>query len=111
MTGPKKDNDKDKDNVKKNTLKEHLQRVILVTCGIWHTDYIPDNWEPGLMTIFVTRQLIVTLDSIRNSCDVLMFLGRFRAYLVFDTEQEFYYKWLSVFKYYDFLDQDISENF
>ena len=27
--------------------------------------------KPGLMTIFVTWQLIVTLDSIRNSCDVL----------------------------------------
>ena len=29
-----------------------------------------DNWEPGLMTIFVTWHLIVTLDSIRNSCNV-----------------------------------------
>ena len=28
------------------------------------------NWEPEFMTIFVTWQLIVTLDSIRNSCDV-----------------------------------------
>ena len=27
-----------------------------------------DNWEPEFMTIFVTWQLRVTLDSIRNSC-------------------------------------------
>ena len=32
------------------------------------------NWEPWLMTIFVTRQLIVTLDSIRNSCDVFIIM-------------------------------------
>ena len=38
--------------------------------SICDTDYNTDNWEPGLMTIFVTWQLIVTLDSIRNSCDV-----------------------------------------
>ena len=42
----------------------------LVTCDIWDTDYNTDNWETGFMTIFVTWQLIVTLDSIRNSCDV-----------------------------------------
>ena len=42
-----------------------------MTCDIWDTDYNTDNWEPGFMTIFVTWQLIVTLDSIRNSCDVL----------------------------------------
>ena len=41
-----------------------------VTCDIWDTDYNTDNWEPGLMTIFVTWQLIVTLDSIHNSCKV-----------------------------------------
>ena len=29
-----------------------------------------DNWETEFMTIFVIWQLIVTLDSIRNSCDV-----------------------------------------
>ena len=37
---------------------------------IWYTDCNSDNWEPKLMAIFVTWQLIVTLDSIRNSCDV-----------------------------------------
>ena len=50
---------------------EHLLRAILETCDIWDTEYNSDNWEPEFMTIFVTWQLIVTLDSIRNSCDVL----------------------------------------
>ena len=40
------------------------------TCDIWDTDYNSDNWEPEFMTIFVIWQLIVTLDSIRNFCDV-----------------------------------------
>ena len=40
------------------------------TCDIWDTDNNTDNWEPEIMTIFVIWQLIVTLDSIRNSCDV-----------------------------------------
>ena len=35
-----------------------------------YTDYNTDIWDPGFMTIFVAWQLIVTLDSIRNSCDV-----------------------------------------
>ena len=39
-------------------------------CDIWDTNYNTDNWEPEFMTIFVTWQLIVTLDNIRNSCDV-----------------------------------------
>ena len=39
-------------------------------CDIWDTDYNTDNWEPEFMTFFVTWQLIVTLDSIRNSCNV-----------------------------------------
>ena len=38
--------------------------------GMWDTDNNSDNWEPEFMTIFVTWQLRVTLDSIRNSCDV-----------------------------------------
>ena len=41
------------------------------TCDIWDTDNNSDNWEPEFMKIFVAWQLIVTLDSIRNSCDVL----------------------------------------
>ena len=44
--------------------------TIMGTCDICNTDYNTDNWEPGLMTIFVAWQLIVTLDSIHNSCDV-----------------------------------------
>ena len=47
-----------------------IEKTILKTCDNWDTDYNSDNWEPEFMTIFVTWQLIVTLDSIRNSCDV-----------------------------------------
>ena len=43
---------------------------MLDTCGICDTDYKSDNWEPEFMTVFVTWQSRVTLDSIRNSCDV-----------------------------------------
>ena len=50
--------------------KDKVIRAIQETCDIWDTDYNSDNWEPESMTIFVTWQLIVTLDSIRNSCDV-----------------------------------------
>ena len=46
-------------------------------CDIWDTDYNTDNWEPEFMTIFVNRQLIVTLDSIRNSCDVFCMIRLF----------------------------------
>ena len=53
------------------SIREHPKGAIIGTCDIWDTDYNTDNWEPGFMTIFVTWQLIVTLDSIRNSCDVL----------------------------------------
>ena len=42
------------------------------TFDIWDILYNSDNWEPEFMTIFVVWQLIVTLDSIRNSCDVLV---------------------------------------
>ena len=49
-----------------------IEKTILETCDIWDTDYNSENWEPEFMTIFLTWQLIVTLDvdSIRNSCDV-----------------------------------------
>ena len=49
-----------------------IEKTILETCDIWNTDYNSENWEPEFMTIFLTWQLIVTLDvdSIRNSCDV-----------------------------------------
>ena len=46
-------------------------KTILQTCDNWDTDYNSYNWEPEFMTIFVTWQSRVTLDSIRNSCDVL----------------------------------------
>ena len=41
---------------------------------IWDTDYNSNNWEPEFMTIFGTWQSILTLDSICNSCDVLLSL-------------------------------------
>ena len=47
-----------------------MTKTILETCDIWDTDYNSDNWEPEFMTIFVTWQLRVTLDSICNSCNV-----------------------------------------
>ena len=50
-----------------------MTKTIQVTCDIWHTDYNSDNWETEFMTNFVFWQLRVTLDSIRNSCDVLPF--------------------------------------
>ena len=49
--------------------------TILQTCDNWDTDYNSYNWEPKFMTIFVTWQLRVTLDSIRNSCDVYIWRG------------------------------------
>ena len=49
-----------------------IEKTILEPCDICNTDYNSDNWEPAFMTIFVIWQLIVTLDSIRNSCDVYM---------------------------------------
>ena len=73
MTWPKnyKDKDKYKDNDKDKDILRTPPWAILETCDIWDTDYNSDNWEPEFMTIFVIWQLIVTLDSIRNSCDVL----------------------------------------
>ena len=57
------------------SIREHPKGAIIGTCDIWDTDHNTDNWEPGFMTIFVTWQSIVTLDSIRNSCDVLPIFG------------------------------------
>ena len=42
----------------------------ILTRDICDNDYNSDNWEPDFVTIFVTWQLRVILDSIRNSCDV-----------------------------------------
>ena len=50
--------------------RQRQWEIHLETCDLWDTVYISDNWEPGFMTIFVTWQLRVTRDSIRNSCDV-----------------------------------------
>ena len=58
-----------------------IEKTILETCDIWDTDYNSDNWEPEFMTIFVIWQLIVTLDCIRNSCDVWRVC--FKTYLIY----------------------------
>ena len=59
-----KDKYKDKDSDKDKWL----------TCDIWDTQLWQnyDSWEPEFMTIFVTWQSRVTLDSIRNSRDVFL---------------------------------------
>ena len=57
-----KDDDKDKDNDKDKDKDKDRE---------WQRQN-SENWEPEIMTIFVTWQLIVTLDSIRNSCDVYL---------------------------------------
>ena len=53
-----------------------LTKQNLRCCDIWDTDYNTDNWGTEFMTIFVIWQLIVKLDSIRNSCDVFNLIGR-----------------------------------
>ena len=67
LNWPKKDNDKYKDKDSGNDK--------LLTCDIWDTDHNYDNWEPKFIIIFVTWQLRVTLDSVRNSCDVYYYYG------------------------------------
>ena len=52
-----------------------MTKTIPETCDIWDTDYNAENWEPEFMTLFVTWQLRVTLDSICNSCDVFLSCG------------------------------------
>ena len=47
-----------------------IEKIVLESCDIWDTDYNSENWKPEFMTIIFTWQLIVRLDSIRNSCDV-----------------------------------------
>ena len=49
-----------------------MTKTIPETCDTWDTNYNSDNWEPEFMTTFVAWQLRVTLDSIRNSCDVYL---------------------------------------
>ena len=47
-----------------------MTKAIPLTCDIWDTDFYSDNWEPEFLTVFISWQLRMTLDSIRNSCDV-----------------------------------------
>ena len=53
-------------------LGEHTWGAIKEICDIWDTDYNSDNWELEFLTIFVTWHLRLTVDSIRNSCHVLL---------------------------------------
>ena len=59
-----------------------IAKTILEIYDNWDTDCIYDNWEPDGMTIFVTWHFRVTLDSIRNSCDVWS-VPVYRAYAIF----------------------------
>ena len=52
------------------TATNTMTKTILETCGIWDTHNNSENWEPEFLKICVTWQSRVTLDSIRNSCDV-----------------------------------------
>ena len=47
-------------------------------------------------TQYWTKLFFRPLSFYRFLHELTMLPGLFRAYLVFDTEQEFYYKWLSV---------------
>ena len=77
-----------------------VTKTIPETCDIWDTNNNFDNWEPEFMTIFVTWHLRVTLDSIRNSCDVYLvnvWLGSmssssFSTHLEFDKVSSLRYK-------------------
>ena len=59
--------------------KKTIAKTILETCDIWDTDYNSDSWEPEFVTIIVTWQLRVSVDSIRNSCDVLIWTRKLRV--------------------------------
>ena len=57
----------------------------LHTLQLRHSDYYSDNWEPEFKTIFATWQLRVTLDSIRNSCDVLFQVSTTLSWYIYNA--------------------------
>ena len=58
-------------NIKRNWQRqEHLHNHDKDMVKMANLHEIVDSWEPEFMTIIVTCQLYVTLDSIRNPCDV-----------------------------------------
>ena len=68
------------------------QKTILQNCDNWDTDCNSYNWEPEFMTIFVTWQLIATLDSIRNSGDVcIMILANYSQELFHFSQELFHF--------------------
>ena len=84
--------------------------TILKTCDFWDTDYNSDNWEPEFMTFFVTWQSRVTLDSIRNSCNVclqnLLKKSLPTVVLYFQDVKALNCTWLNNFWNYSFWDSD-----
>ena len=71
-----------------NVRSQLRHKTILQTCDNWDTDYNPYNWESEFMTIFVTWQSRVTVDSIRNSCDVFV-----KTFLNEQVQGAFNYFW------------------
>ena len=69
-TWPDQQKYNDKGNYKDKKMTKTMTKTIPETCDLWDTNYNSDTLEPEFMTIFVAWQLRVTLDSIRNSCDV-----------------------------------------
>ena len=86
-------------------VRSHLRhKTILETCDIWDTDCNSDNWEPEFMTIFVTCQLRVTVDSIRNSCDVLFFVTQIGCICV---QHVFVFVFVFVYFFLKFYDMSV----
>ena len=100
-----------------------MKNTTLVTFDIFNTDYKSYNREPESMTIFVTRQLRVTLDSICNSCHVSIFYDPnvYEAFLsllsfkyVFSSCLSLYLlflsaKYISLFEMNKYIDPEINE--
>ena len=59
------------------TATKKITKTILETCDILDTDYNYENWASEFMTIFLTWQIKVTLDSICNFCNVLSTLPEY----------------------------------
>ena len=75
-----------------NVRSQLRHKTILQTCDNWDTDYNSYNWESEFMTIFVSWQSRVTVDSIRNSWDVLFtsFWSLISSVLTRTKERKYY---------------------
>ena len=56
------------------------QEVRVNSTLVWGIDTNSYNWEPEFMTIFVTSQFRVTLDGIRNPCNVCSIKPRWKTF-------------------------------